>query len=74
MTEKDRFDGDVFYEVWRRGGNPDRVNCDDFRELQECGYTAEDVAAAEIERQQQRRRVLAAGLDAPTPEELIDED
>lgn len=74
MTEKDRFYDDVVYEVWRRGGNSDRVDRDDLQELRECGYAAEDAAAKEIERQQHRRRVLAAGLDAPKAEEETDED
>lgn len=74
MKKARSFDADVFYEVWRRGGDPDSFNADDSRELQECGYTAEEVAEQEMERQRQRRRILAAGLDAATPEDIVDED
>ena len=33
--ERRRFEGDVFYEVWRRGGDTDRINYD---QLDDCYY------------------------------------
>lgn len=46
--------GDVYYEVWRRGGNPDAVDDDRVRDAEYCGDTAEEIAHAELWRQQAR--------------------
>lgn len=53
--EQRRFEGDVVYEVWRGGGNPDRINDDGLADAYYSGRYAEDVAAEELRHQRQRR-------------------
>lgn len=43
--------GDVIYEVWRRGGNPDAVDPDRVRDYQEEDLFPEHAAAREVRRQ-----------------------
>lgn len=38
---QDRYQGDVVYEVWRRGGNPDNVDYDRVRDHYYDGYSVE---------------------------------
>lgn len=46
--------GDVWFEVWRRGGDPDAVDPDDVREAELYGEQYEDVADYELRRQRRR--------------------
>ena len=43
--------GDVLYDVWRSGGNPDAVDYDRVDDAYAAGDYAEDVAASEVRRQ-----------------------
>lgn len=47
----DRWEGDLSYEVWRRGGNPDAVDFDDYRDDRAAGRYPDEVAADEVARQ-----------------------
>jgi hypothetical protein len=38
--ERRQFEADVYYEVWRSGGNPDRIDPD---RLSDCYYDHHDV-------------------------------
>lgn len=51
MRRDPNYCGDVEYEVWRRGGNPDRVDRDRLDDYEYDGYSAESAARAELERQ-----------------------
>jgi hypothetical protein len=57
--EKSRrdYEGDVAYEVWRSGGNVDRINDDRVRDSFYDGDHAEDVARRELKAQRPRERV-----------------
>jgi len=60
--EQRKYDNDVFYEVWRNGGNPDRI---DFDRVQDRYYNGQDVeSAASSELQAQR----------PKPQEPSEEE
>lgn len=54
--EQREFEGDVFYEVWRRGGNPD---CIDYDRLQDCfdEHHEADTCAARIMEQQRPKQL-----------------
>ena len=49
--EQRRYEGDVWYDVWRGGGNPDRVDHDRVIDGYYEGRQAEDVARSELRRQ-----------------------
>ena len=54
----EKYQGDVFYEVWRSGGNPDAVDYDRVRDCYSDGDEPECCASSELRRQheaQQRR-------------------
>jgi hypothetical protein len=54
----DDFLGDVYYEVWRRGGNPDRVDEDRVLDCMYDGRSAEECAdryMSEVWRRRERR-------------------
>lgn len=59
-----RYEGDVSYDVWRSGGNPDRVDHDRVIDGYYGGRRAEDVAREELRRQR----------PPPAPEEHQDPD
>lgn len=44
------YENDVFYEVWRRGGNPDRIDDDRVSDAYYDGVYADDCAAREMRR------------------------
>lgn len=52
--EEREYEGDVVYDVWRRGGNPDRI---DVERVQEHYYQGDEheMAARDELRHQQRR-------------------
>jgi hypothetical protein len=49
------YEGDVWYEVWRNGGNPDNVDPDRVRDYYDDGYGAEAAARQEQNRTQRIR-------------------
>ena len=51
MRRDPNYCGDVEYEVWRRGGNPDCVDRDRLADYEYDGRSAESAARAELERQ-----------------------
>ena len=57
--ERRRYEGDVSYDVWRNGGNPDQVDYERVTDGYYGGLQAEDVAREELRRQRPR----------PVPEE-----
>lgn len=46
--EQRRYEMDVFYEVWRSGGNPDRINDDRVTDSFYEGRDAEAAASREL--------------------------
>ena len=50
-SDRDRFHGDVVYEVWRSGGNPDAVDYDCTQSCYSDGVDASGCAGAELRRQ-----------------------
>jgi len=49
------YENDVFYDVWRSGGNPDAVDYDRARDAYYDGMRAEDHAAALMREESARR-------------------
>lgn len=47
------YEGDVFYEVWASGRNPDAINMDRVDDMRYNGYSAEEAAASECRRMRQ---------------------
>lgn len=47
-----KYCGDVWYEVWRSGGNPDRVSYDRVGDHFYAGDSTEQAARSELRRQQ----------------------
>ena len=52
----DRYFGDVVYDVWRGGGNVDRIDRDRLSDAEARGVDAEDAATEELYRQRVLRR------------------
>lgn len=54
MTPRDKDDywGDVLYEVWRSGGDVDRVDYDRVEDARYDGYDEYEAAASEMRHQQ----------------------
>jgi hypothetical protein len=52
MPRKTRreYEGDVFYEVWRAGGNPDAINFDRVEDRRWDEWEPEETAADELRR------------------------
>ena len=48
--EERSYRGDVEYEVWRAGRNPDNVDSDRVDDLRERGYSREEAAQSELHR------------------------
>ena len=61
----DDFDADVLFQVWRNGGNPDRIDFDRVDDSRARGYSEDDAAARELTAQR-RREVI--------PIEISEED
>lgn len=51
----DSYFGDVVYDVWRMGGNPDAIDRDDVEDDRADGYYADEAANREYARQTRRR-------------------
>ena len=49
--EEEKYQGDVAYEVWRSGGNPDAVDRDRVAGYYWEGWEPEDAARSELRRQ-----------------------
>jgi hypothetical protein len=64
--EYDRYHGDVSYEVWRDGGNPDTVDYDKTTNDYYSGLSAVESASSELRRQ---RNVRAAERERREAEE-----
>lgn len=54
--DKREYHGDVIYEVWRRGGNPDAVEYDRVEDHYYAGDEAPSAAQNEIRRQREWKR------------------
>lgn len=74
----DKYFGDVVYEVWRSGGNPDAVSRDRVEADESSGAWAEETAASELRLQWARAAVErdmreweANEWDLPTKERFI---
>jgi len=52
--ERDELRGDVWYEVWRSGGNPDLVDDDRLDDCLDSGAYPEECAMSEVRRQRRR--------------------
>lgn len=50
-----KYDSDVFYEVWRSGGNPDLIDPDRVDDSEARGYDADAAAQRELWAQSRRR-------------------
>jgi hypothetical protein len=48
-SKREKFQGDVTYEVWRRGGNPDLIDRDDVADRMHY-ESPEEVASGIVER------------------------
>jgi hypothetical protein len=53
--ERRRYEGDVAYEVWRSGGNSDRINGDRVVDAYYDGYSADTAASRELAAQRPRQ-------------------
>lgn len=49
------YEGDVIYEVWRRGGNPDQVDYDRVIDDYYNGIESDHSALQELKRQRRQR-------------------
>lgn len=65
--ERREYEGDVFYEVWRSGGNVDRVDMDRVEDYRYDGLSAEAAAEREIRRMRPQH-------DEQFPEEQFPDD
>ena len=54
--------GDVLYEVWRNGGNPDHVDYDRVREDERDGYRYDEIADSELRRQERAHDRMIVGM------------
>lgn len=48
--ERRRYENEVWYEVWRAGGNPDRINDDRVDDYYWEGRSSDAAARAELDR------------------------
>ena len=52
--ERREYEADVFYEVWRSGGNPDRINNDRVEDAYYNGCSYESATRRELNAQKPR--------------------
>ena len=73
MPNDDDYFGDVVYEVWRSGGDPDRVDRDDVEDHRYAGRWPEEAARVELRHQQpseyEREEFAFLERSMPHPEE-----
>lgn len=62
--ERRRYEGDVIYEVWRRGGNVDRVDMDRVDDYYYGDVSAGHAAGSELKRQRPEPEIQEEGSDA----------
>jgi len=55
MKDRHEYEGDVVYEVWRSGGNPDALHPDSVDDSYWSGESPETCAHRELQRQQYAR-------------------
>lgn len=67
--ERRRFYADVAYDVWRSGGNPDRIDHDRVRDAFYDGRTAESYASEVCRRQCEARQRREEAEQAAYPED-----
>lgn len=63
--DRKSYDGDVYYEVWRSGGNPDRVDPDRLDDYRWNGVEPETAARRELTRQRPQHEDEGPGWDWP---------
>lgn len=56
MSEE--FENETFYQIWRRGGNPDAVHPDRVADAEQEGFEPDEFAAKEVERQRCASRAV----------------
>jgi hypothetical protein len=56
MNKPDDYVGDVFYEAWRRGMNPDKISYDNIECARWDGLSAEECVSREQRRQEELRQ------------------
>ena len=61
--EQRKYDNDVFYDVWRSGGNPDAIDFDRTRDAYYDGILAEDCASRIVREQNQKTRTECGDED-----------
>lgn len=49
--EERKYNADVYYEVWRSGGNPDRINDDRVEDSHYRGMFSDEAASRELRAQ-----------------------
>jgi len=54
MKTRYEYENDVFYEVWRNGGDPEMINYDRVDDRYYDGISTEDAALHELRRQMPR--------------------
>lgn len=65
--ERREYQGDVWYEVWRSGGNPDRVNEDRVEDSYYQGMDSMRAAERELKAQRPRHEEQEPEYEEPTP-------
>lgn len=56
--EERSYEGNVWYDVWRSGGNPDNVNPDRVSQAFHDGVSSENAAVRELRAQRQQRNEI----------------
>ena len=65
--EQRKYENDIFYEVWRSGGNPDQINDDRVNDSWWEGHSPEQAARREL-KAQETKRILIEELQ---PEDFV---
>lgn len=60
QREKRRYEADVSYEVWRSGGNPDRIDHDRVNQRYWDGQSTDAAASAVLRAQRPKRETCNA--------------
>jgi hypothetical protein len=55
--ERRQYENDVYYEVWRGGGDPDRIDFDRVEDQRQDGAYPEEAASSEIRKQAPRPQI-----------------
>uniref|UniRef100_A0A6H1ZVW2 Uncharacterized protein n=1 Tax=viral metagenome TaxID=1070528 RepID=A0A6H1ZVW2_9ZZZZ len=65
--ERRRYEGDVVYDVWRNGGNPDRVNVERIEEHFYRGDDCDSATRDELRHQRLKREGEGEGEEQCRP-------